>query len=182
MLFEEKTLILKDGRIVTLKTPEIEDAEKLLIYIKTACGETEFLARYPEEWEEMTVEKEAKWVEQLRTSPHKFAISCYCEGRVIGNCELNFMTGIKTAHRTVVAIAILKEFWNLGIGSAFFREMIAAATTYGSEIMELEFVEGNDRARHLYEKFGFEVLSYRPNAFKLKDGSYRAEYYMQKKL
>ena len=52
----------------------------------------------------------------------------------------------------------------------------------GTEIMELEFVEGNDRARHLYEKFGFRVISEKPNVLKLKDGTYRSEVYMQKYL
>ena len=47
---------------------------------------------------------------------------------------------------------------------------------------ELEFIKGNDRARHLYEKFGFRVVSEKPNAFKLKDGTYRNEFYMQKYL
>lgn len=35
---------------------------------------------------------------------------------------------------------------------------------------------------HLYEKFGFRVVSERPNAFKLKDGTYLSEIYMQKCL
>lgn len=182
MIFEEKDFILRDGRTVTLKTPETADAEQMLTYIKTACGETEFLLRYPEEWESMTVESEARWVEQLRTSPKKLDIACYCEGRVIGNCELSFMIGAKTAHRAVVAIAILKEYWGQGIGSAFFCEMIAAATAYGAEMMELEFIEGNTRAQHLYEKFGFHIVASHPNAFKLKDGTYRSEYFMQKYL
>ena len=40
------------------------------------------------------------------------------------------------------------------------------------EIIELEFVGGNDRARTLYEKFGFKIDGERPNAYKLKDGSF----------
>ena len=35
MIFEEKTIILKDGRTAILKSPCVEDAEKLLNYIKT---------------------------------------------------------------------------------------------------------------------------------------------------
>lgn len=81
-----------------------------------------------------------------------------------------------------IAIAILKDYWNLGIGSAMFEELVAAAQNRGTEIMELVFIEGNDRARHLYEKFGFRVVSEKPNAFKLKDGTYRNEFYMQKYL
>ena len=48
MIFEEKTIILKDGRTAILKSPCVEDAEKLLNYIKKSCSETDFLARYPQ--------------------------------------------------------------------------------------------------------------------------------------
>jgi len=61
MIFEDKPITLKDGRTAILKSPCVEDAEKLLNYIKTSCGETEYLARYPEEWN-TTVEQEEAWV------------------------------------------------------------------------------------------------------------------------
>ena len=181
MIFEDKSITLKDGRTAILKSPCIEDAEKLLNYIQKACGETDFLTRYPEEWT-TTVEQEEAWVNRLRSSPDTLGITCCVDGDVAGNCEISFRGGMKMSHRATVAIAILKEYWNLGIGSAMFQEMIAAAQKRGTEIIELEFIEGNDRARHLYEKFGFCVVSEKPKAFKLKDGTYRSEFYMQKYL
>ena len=158
MIFEEKTIILKDGRTAILKSPCVEDAEKLLNYIKKSCSETDFLARYPEEWT-TTIGQEEAWVNRLRSAPDTLGITCYVD-----------------------ANAILKAYWNLGIGSAMFEELVSAAQNRGTEIMELEFIEGNDRARHLYEKFGFRVVCERPNMFKLKDGTYRSEFYMQKYL
>ena len=181
MIFEDKPITLKDGRTAILKSPCVEDAEKLLNYIKTSCGETEYLARYPEEWN-TTVEQEEAWVNRLRSSPDTLGITCYVDGEVAGNCAISFRGGMKTSHRATIAIAILKDYWNLGIGSAMFEELVAAAQNRGTEIMELEFIEGNDRARRLYEKFGFRVVSEKPNAFKLKDGTYRNEFYMQKYL
>ncbi len=181
MIFEEKHVTLKDGRNAIFKSPCVEDAEKMLNYIITSCEETNFLARYPEEWN-LTIEQEEGWVNRLRSSPDTLGITCFVDGEVAGNCEITFRGGIKTAHRAIIAIAVLKEYWNLGIGSAMFEELIAAAQKHGIEIMELEFMEGNERARHLYEKYGFRVVSEKPNAFKLKDGTYRTEYYMQKDL
>ena len=43
-------------------------------------------------------------------------------------------------------------------------------------------MEGNERARALYEKYGFKIVGERPNAFKLKDGRLLKEYFMQKEL
>ena len=68
MIVEDKPITLKDGRTAILKSPCVEDAEKLLNYIKTSCGATEYLARYPEEWN-TTVEQEEAWVNRLRSSP-----------------------------------------------------------------------------------------------------------------
>lgn len=153
----------------------------MLNYIKKACGETEFLLREPQEWN-IGVEQEEAWVNHLRSSPDALGITCYIDGEVAGNCEINFNRRMKMSHRATIAIAILKDYWNLGIGSAMFEELVSAAKKRGTEIMELEFMEGNERAKHLYEKFGFHVVSEKPNAFKLKDGTYRKEFYMQKNL
>ena len=181
MIFDEKQITLKNGQSALLKSPCAEDAEKMLNYIRKACGETDNLLRYPEEWN-ISVEQEESWVNRLRSSPDTLAITCYVDGEVAGNCDISFKSDMKTSHRATIAIAILGDYWNLGIGSAMFEELIAAAKQRGTEIMELEFIEGNERARHLYEKFGFRVVSEKPNAFKLKDGSYRKEFHMQKYL
>ena len=107
----------------------------MLNYIKKSCGETEFLARYPEEWN-ITVEQEEAWVNRLLgSSPDTLGITCYVNGEVAGNCEISFRGGMKNSHRATVAIAILKDFWNLGIGSAMFEELIAAAQKRGTGIM-----------------------------------------------
>lgn len=109
-------------------------------------------------------------------------ITCFVDDKVAGSCEISFRGGMKTSHLATLSIAILREYWNLSIGSAMFEELIAAAMRHGTKIIELEFIEGTDRARRLYEKFGFRVVAEKPNAFKPKDESYREEFYMQKYL
>lgn len=181
MIFEEKTITLKDGRCAILKSPSVEDAEKMLAYIKNASGETDFLARYPEDWS-ISVEQETAWINRMRSSSNTLGITCYIDGDIAGSCEIGFKIGLKTSHRATVGIAILKDYWNLGIGSAMFEELIAAAKERGTEIMELELIRGNERAMGLYEKYGFHVVAEKPNTFKLKDGTYQSELYMQKYL
>lgn len=182
MIVENKSIILKDGRVAVLRTPITSDAEGLLDFIKKSCGETEFLLRYPEEWN-ITTEQEEAWVNRVRSSPDTLSIACYVDGKPVGNSDITFRGGMKVLHRASISIAILKDYWNIGIGSAMLSELVAAAQAReGTEIIELEFVEGNDRAKALYEKFGFEVVCEKPNAFKLKDGSRRSEICMQKYL
>ena len=183
MIFESQQIALKNGLTAILKTPEAGDGAKMLDCIKTICGETEFLVRYPEEWDGMTVEKEEKWIQNARDSENTLMMACYINGDIVGNCEINFRGGIKTGHRAVIAISILKKYWGIGIGSHMFRHLIAAAEAHeDTEIVELEYMQGNESGHALYEKFGFRIAGERPNAYKLKDGSLRSEILMQKVL
>ena len=183
MIFEQKKIILKNGEEAILKTPEISDAEMLLNSIKTAGGETEFLSRTGEDWEAVTVENEEKFINNIRESRNTLFIACYVDGVIAGNCDITFKTGSKTSHRATVGIALQKKYWNIGIGSAMFKELIKAAEEHDStEIVDLEFIEGNNRAKALYEKFGFELVATEPKIFKLKDGTYQNLVYMQKYL
>ena len=157
MIFEEKKITLKNGITALLKTPEIQDAEQLLSCIKTSSGETNFLSRYPEDWEGFTVEDEEKWISDNRNSNNNLIIACYIDGKVVGSCDVTFFSDTKTSHRAGLGIAITKKYWNMGIGSAMFSELIKIAKEHkGTEIVELEFLQGNERGRALYEKFGFE--------------------------
>jgi len=182
MLFEEKTIILKNGQSAILRNPRVEDAKALIDFIKTTSGETEFLLRYPEEWS-LTVEQEENWVKRSVESQHNLVITCFIDGEVAGNCEIGFYNGIKNRHRSVIAISVLKKYWSLGIGSAMMNELINAARNHeGTEIIELEVIEGNERGIRLYEKMGFRIMAEKPNAFKLKDGTLVKDFYMQKYL
>ena len=48
--------------------------------------------------------------------------------------------------------------------------------------LELEFTEGNSRARALYEKMGFRITGVKPNAIRLKDGTLLNEYSMIREI
>ncbi len=183
MIFEEKKIILKNGITATLKTPEISDGEKMLNLIRTASGETEFLARYYEDWAETSVESEEKWIRNNRESENDLVITCFIDGEAAGCCEITYLSGSKSFHRAGLGISVIKKYWNMGVGSAMFNEIIKAAKEHkDTEILELEYVEGNERAKALYEKFGFREVCIKPKAYKLKDGRYQNLVYMQKYL
>lgn len=179
MIYNEKKITLKDGRTAILRAPKIEDAAPMVQYLKDTAGETEFIMRYPEEVT-MTAEREAGFFEHLAYSPFDMMIVCEVEGRLAGNCQINFGNKIKTRHRASVAIGLTKEFWNLGIGTAMFEEMIAVARNReGVRHIDLEFIEGNSRARALYEKMGFRIIAVKPEAIMLRDGTLLNEYLMR---
>ena len=179
MIFNTKTITLKDGRTAILRAPRPEDAAPMVQYLKDTAAETEFILRYPEEVT-MTAEQEAAFFERLAASPCDMMIVCEVDGCIAGNCQINFGNRIKTRHRSTVAIGLTKKYWNLGIGTAMFGEMIAAARAHeGTRHIDLEFIEGNSRARALYEKMGFTIIGVKPDAIMLRDGTLRNEYLMR---
>ncbi|MBP5223184.1 MAG: GNAT family N-acetyltransferase [Lachnospiraceae bacterium] len=183
MIIEDKWFALKDGRKALLKSPGEEEVQGMLDYLKVTAGETDFLLRYPEECGKYTYESEKKLFEDLNASENDAMLACIVDGKVAGNCQIIFNKRIKTMHRASVAIALRKEYWNLGIGTVMFEEMIRIAQTRPEVLqMELEFIEGNSRARALYEKMGFRITGMHPNAIRLKDGSFRNEYQMIREM
>ena len=68
MIFKEKKIVLKNGVEAILQTPEISDATELIDLMSTVSGETDFLVRYKEEWESVTVKSEEEWVQNVRES------------------------------------------------------------------------------------------------------------------
>ncbi len=183
MEFDTLKFKLKDGREAILKNPDAEDAEGLLDYLVRSSSETDFVLRYPEECTRYTLEGEKQLIENMRTSPSDLFLTCTVDGKVAGNCHLMMNDRIKTKHRANVAIALLKDYWNLGIGTKMFEAMIEGAESRGDIMqLELEVIEGNERAIALYKKMGFVEYGVRENAIRLKDGTLLKEYMMVKKL
>lgn len=183
MVFKEIDFHLKDGRNALLRSPCESDAEEMLQFIVRASGETDYLMKYPEEYADFTLEEEKSFIFEAFKDPNRIMIACLVNGKIAGNCQISFCTGLKDRHRASVAIALLKEFWNLGIGTRMFEEMIRIAREReGVRQIELDFVEGNSRARGLYEKMGFRITGVKPDAVRMKDGTFANEYMMIKMM
>lgn len=180
MFFHEKVIDIKGGKAV-LRSPRAEDAQELIDYLVSTAGETDFLIRCPEDIR-LTVEQEERFLNAVLNSPDDLMIVCEVDGKIAGNCSLAFMDKKKMRHRSNVGIALLKEYWGRGIGTRMFEEMEKIARERGVRQMELEVLEGNERAVHLYEKMGFRFVGKRPDAFMAEDGRLLTEYFMQKIL
>ena len=179
MIIQDIEFTLKDGRKALIRSPKDEDIQGMLDYLYVSAGETEFILRYPEECSKYTPEGEKALFDRINASENEAMLVCLVEGKVAGNCQIVWKTGMKTRHRAAVAIALLKEYWNQGIGTRLFQEMIRIAEENENILqMELDFVEGNTRARALYEKMGFRIVGIRPNAIRLKNGTLLNEYSM----
>ena len=183
MIFTPTTFTLKDGRSAILRSPDPKaDAADLVQYLHDTAADTPFVLRTPAEIR-YTVEGEERFLQNVVDSPNDCMILCEVDGHIAGNCHLSFYPQIKRRHACTVAIALRKAYWNNGIGTAMFAAMEALARARDGVIqMDLEYIEGNTRARALYEKVGFRVVGLLPDAIRQEDGTMCALVAMQKKL
>lgn len=183
MRIREFTYSMKDGRQALIRSPKEEDIQGMLDYLYRSAGETEFIIRYPEECGIYTADMEKALFDRVNDADNEAMLVCLVDGKVAGNGQIAWKKSLKTRHRAAVAIALLKEYWNQGIGTRMFEEMIRIAEENEQILqMELEFIEGNRRARALYEKMGFRITGVRPNAIRLKDGTLLNEYTMIREI
>ncbi len=174
MTYPEKTVPLRDGRTCILRVPCAGDAEPLLAYLYAIASETEYVLWTPEE-PFPTREGEIAYIENLVQSPQVLPLIADVEGEVAGNCQIQFNSKWKVAHRSSIAIALQQKFWGLGIGTALLRELLAEAERRGVRQTELDVVAENSRARGLYEKMGFRTVATLPAAIRFTDGSLHDE-------
>ena len=177
MTYPAKSIPLKDGRTAVLRSPAPDDAAEMLTFIRTCSAETEFLVRLPDECPD-SVEAERTWIARVVDSPDNLLILALVEGEIVGSAQVSFNRRRKVAHRATIGITILRKCWNLGLGTALIGELITAARQQGVTQLELDFIEGNARARALYEKMGFRIAAVKPNAIRQPDGRLVNEYFM----
>lgn len=182
MIFEKKIIDLKNGHTCILRSVEIKDAESMIEYLRIVSSETPFLLRNEDEVV-FTVESEERLLENKRDHPREIMMVAEVDGIIAGNCGILSNGHLRRVyHRCGFAIALKEAYWNLGIGSAMMAYAFSLAKKMGYEQIELEVVDGNVRAKNLYERFGFKETGKNFRALKYDDGSYRDEYKMVKVL
>ncbi len=182
MRFLERTVPLKDGRTCVLRPTSPEDSEAMIEYMKVTAGETPFLLRYPDEVN-YTLDAEREILGRILDDPASVMMAAVVDGKVAGNCSISGIGGKrKILHRCSMAIALYREFWGLGIGTAMIGYLTELAQQIGFEQIDLEVVADNEQAQALYRKCGFVETGRRFRALKFDDGTYHDELLMVKTL
>ena len=174
--FNEKTIKLKDGSTCHFRNPKAEDAGEMLAYLRTCAEETNFLLRTVEECTE-TVEQEAKHLTAINESPLHMMMVATVEGKIVGNGLIVFNKRLRISHRASIGLAVIKAYWNKGIGRALLTELIEFGKRKAWNKSNWSGC-GKRRAISLYRKFGFEFIGTRQKGIKLTNGTYFDEHIM----
>ena len=182
MKFEERKILLKDGRTCVLKPNSPEYAQEMLDYLRKTSAETEYLLRYPDEVS-FTLESEQEILGRILEDPGHVMMAAVVDGKVAGNCSIGGIGNKrKILHRCSLAIALYKKYWGLGIGTAMINYLTELAAQIGYRQIDLEVVAENEQAQALYRKCGFVESGRRHNALKFDDGTSHDEILMYKLL
>lgn len=181
MKFNETIVTAKNGTKIIVRSATVDEATELLDYLNKVSAETDFLLRGADD-QKLTLEDEKQFIQSGLESPTKYNICVFCDGEIAGTCSLFWSDKKKVAHRGNIGIAILKKYWNLGIGTELFKIMIELGKKNNMKQLELAYVDGNERGKALYEKMGFREVGRIPNAFIMNDKTYRDDVLMVKEL
>lgn len=182
MKIETKTHDLNGHKLV-LRSAEKSDAIIMLPYLKRVCSETRFLLREADECKDMTVEEEEAFIAHHIESGRAGLVLAEFDGEYIGNASFDVAgPSRRNSHRADIGIALYSDYTGMGIGKKLFSLILETIENCGFESAELTVVEGNDRAIHMYESFGFVEVGRIPKANKYEDGTYAADIHMVKTL
>ncbi len=173
-----KIINLKNGKEALLRNGEFADGEAVFVNFNETHAETDYLLSYPDE-NSFDAQQEAEFLKEKTASPNEIEIVAVVDGVVAGTAGIEAVGAkYKLEHRAELGIAILKEYWGLGIGKALMEACIECAKYAGYTQLELNAVAENERAVSLYKKMGFVEYGRNPRGFNSRVSGYQEVVYM----
>jgi len=141
------------------------DAAELLAFLKQVGEETDNLT-FGGEGVPFSVEEEAAYIASLEHSRDSVMLLAKHGDKIVGNASLSRMPR-RMRHRGDLSVAVVKEYWNRGIGRLLMEEIVAFAKVNGFAVIDLQVRSDNEAAIHLYEKLGFRKIGTHPAFFQI---------------
>lgn len=101
------------------------------------------------------VNRAEKFIADLGPDDHVFVATV--DGQVVGLAGVHVQRG-RRRHVADLGISVHDDYANRGIGRALMQVLLDVADNHLALVrVELEVIDGNARAIHLYESLGFEM-------------------------
>ena len=174
-VLEEKTLTLKNGKTLILRTCEAKDAEAFLDYHRAIASESNFTLlnlELPPDFQKMKVHYEA-----TRVHPRDLLLHAFDGQRLVGQISLRQESPGHPVfqHVGIFGMSVREEFSGQGLGRALLEAMHRYSDASGFERIEARVRTENLRALGLYLRVGYQIEGVRRAMAKIGD-SFRDEY------
>ena len=157
-----------------------EDAEKMILYLNQAGGESDNLLHGKNEFT-VPVEGVKRKLAMAKDSDNSIVLIALENDQIIARAELEGYYPARIHHRAKFSISVKKEYWNQGIGTEMLKRIIEQAKEMKIRVIELEVISDNVRAINLYHKMGFADIGLYKEFFNV-NGMYKDALIMQKLL
>ena len=152
---------------IIIERATAKDAAAMLEYLKQVGGETDNLT-FGSEGLPITLEAEEAYIKQMENSCNDIMLVAKVNGKIVGDASLSRLPR-RMSHRGDLGVAVVKEYWNQGIGSQLMSKILDFAKENSFEIIDLQVRSDNLRAIHLYERYGFKKIGIHPAFFKINN-------------
>ena len=173
-LVQPKRIVLKNGVEVCLRTPVVEDAQKVLEYLKMIFENDRFYLTTAEEAKEwQTIEKQQERIQTYYDDENKLLVVTEIDGHIVSLSDIECGGKKRIRHVGRLGISILPEYRGAGLGTAIMETMIEWAQQHPIiEKLALGVWSANEPAIRLYKKMGFIEEGRKVREVKYADGSY----------
>lgn len=142
---------------ITLREAIPVDAKEILQVSRQIAEETDFLIM-DEAGLGLSEELLSLQLADLYESENNLLLVALADEKIVGMASVKAAPEFTVSHIGELGISVLKEFWGIGLGSALLDEVIYWSETVSPLArLELTVQKRNERAIHLYQKFGFEM-------------------------
>jgi RimJ/RimL family protein N-acetyltransferase len=171
---EPREFTLKNGKKITVRQAELNDAEALLRYVEEIFKDDKFLLTTRREIaEDLTVEKQRERIEKYLNKSGMIILIAEVDGVIAGASGVDNDSKKRRRHVGKVGMSVLKEYRGIGCGTALLQSIIKWAKE--DKIIEklgLEVFASNAGAIGLYKKLGFREQGRAPRELKINEEEY----------
>lgn len=157
---------------LTIREARPSDAAPLIAYMQEVTSEpNNNLLHEPGEFK-WTVEEEEKFLQSHLDSDNSIFLLALDEGQIVGLLGCTGGNRSANRHATYLGMSVHRDRRGQGVGTALMAHVVEWARGTGVvRRIELHVFVRNERAIHLYEKFGFKTEGRQVKAY-FKGGEY----------
>ncbi len=172
---------LKNGKSLTIRKAVVEDTEEILNISNQVAGESDNFSYAKGEYY-MTYDQQYAYISRIKDAKSSCFFVGILDGKIVASLTFISSSRKRLEHRGEMGIAVLQDYWGMGIGSTLMEHFLKWAKLNGiTKKIDLLVKEDNIPAIALYLKYGFQIEGKISNAM-IVSGKVYDIYMMGKKL